>query len=623
MNLTVQSEQPKLLEFAASEFRRLAGRMERAPTGSASSLTLGLFSDFSLPDPGVDAIRVETRGLSGLLAGTSPGMALFAVYRYFEACGARWLFPGREGEYLPKTDFAASEVHLDERASYAHRGICIEGAVSFENVRDMVDWASRLGFNEYFLQFRTGFIFFDRWYSHRKNPLLPPRPFDAQDARSLTEELTGEIKRRGLRLQACGHGWTCEPFGIEGLGWDPQNYRLTDGQKRHFALVDGVRDIWKGVALDTNLCYSNRETRRLVQEDICRYLEAHPAVDQLHVWLSDGQNNVCECESCQEAPPSDFYVLLLNELDEQMTARGLRQKIVFLIYMDLLWPPVRTRLKNPDRFLLMFAPITRTYSSPFRPEAPCLPPPPYRRNRLTFPQSVSDNLAFLRQWQRQFPGDSFLFDYHLMWDHLKDLSYESVSRVLWEDLRALEELGLNGYVSCQTQRCSFPNALPLTVLGKTLWNRELPFETIRQTYFEDCYGPNWEVASIYLNRLSRLLHPSVLRRETPLPAAEAAGDFRKIPALVESLRPALENAAARAEEGARRIAWERLLWHSRLLSLLAPALSAFAEGERGACVSRFETFRRAVQEHELELQPCLDVFELLLTYEKLLEVTPE
>ena len=55
--------------------------------------------------------------------------------------------------------------------------------------------------------------------------------------------------------------------------------------------------------------------------------------------------------------------MLLNEMDAAFTAHGIATKIVFIVYLDLLWPPEAERFANPDRFiLLLFAPISRSYS---------------------------------------------------------------------------------------------------------------------------------------------------------------------------------------------------------------------------------------------------------------------
>ena len=61
--------------------------------------------------------------------------------------------------------------------------------------------------------------------------------------------------------------------------------------------------------------------------------------------------------------PSDWYITLLNDIDAKLTDAGISTRVVFLLYVDLLWEPQKVRLNNPDRFTLMFAPITRTYSA--------------------------------------------------------------------------------------------------------------------------------------------------------------------------------------------------------------------------------------------------------------------
>ena len=46
-------------------------------------------------------------------------------------------------------------------------------------------------------------------------------------------------------------------------------------------------------------------------DDVARYLRAHRGVRYLHLWLSDGSNNQCECELCRSTRPADFYVMLI------------------------------------------------------------------------------------------------------------------------------------------------------------------------------------------------------------------------------------------------------------------------------------------------------------------------
>ena len=219
-------------------------------------------------------------------------------------------------------------------------------------------------------------------------------------------------------------------------------------------------------------------------QDVFREFE-----DFLKGQLADGENNHCECDNCIKMRPADWYVKMLNELDEKLTAAGLATKIVFLIYVDLLWEPRTERIENPDRFILMFAPITRNYGENYGDCLDCRDElPPYERNRLQMPRSLSQNIARLRRWQAIFDGDSFDFDYHLMWAHVGDIGYEKCARNLFCDMRDLEKIGLGGMVSCQVQRCFFPTAMPFVAMAGALWNKNADFDGLADDWYSAAYG---------------------------------------------------------------------------------------------------------------------------------------
>ncbi len=104
----------------------------------------------------------------------------------------------------------------------------------------------------------------------------------------------------------------------------------------------------------------------------------------------------------------------------------------------------------------MFAPITRTYSAAFSTDRELPALPPFNRNELVFPKDVAANVAFLAAWRKLFPGDSFDFDYHFMWDHYNDPGSVASARIVHADITLLSRIGLAGLVSCQTQRVFFP-----------------------------------------------------------------------------------------------------------------------------------------------------------------------
>ena len=623
------------LGFAAEELckylERMAGGKAQITVGCRAGYTpaeqgalwLGIFPVFALApgfprgalptveDPDLDdAVYIDVADGAGIIAGSNPRSGLLAVYRFLTEAGCRWVRPGPSGECIPQRDLDSISVRVIDKPAYRHRGICIEGAVSYENVAEIIDWAPKVGFNAYFIQFREGYTFFERWYAHRNNPTKEPGALSVEQAREYVRRAAQEIKKRGLLYHAVGHGWTCEPLGIPGLSWDSREYDLSPEVTRYLAEVNGKRAIWQGIPLNTNLCYSNPEVRRLMVEGIANYAQKHSEIDILHFWLADGSNNQCECESCRKAIPSDFYVMMLNDLDELLTQRGLKARIVFLIYVDLLWPPQVERIKNPERFILMFAPITRTYSEEFSTggaEAAC---PEYQRNQLKFPANVAENVAFLRAWQRQFQGDSFDFDYHLMWDHYNDPGYYRIARLLNRDIAHLKEIGLNGFVSCQVQRAFFPTGLPMVALGRTLWDDRLSFEEIAEDYFRSAFGADGGLAEDYLSSISQLFDPPYLRGERPQVSPEAAGRFSKVAALVHGFRPVIEKNLS-SEDVCRATSWRHLAQHADLVILLAQALEARASGDQGRALAWWEKAKAWAQAHEDAVQSVFDLFEFI------------
>lgn len=609
--------------FAASELAHYLARID--PAG-ALSLRLGTFADFGLTTrfwPTVerldldDAIFIEFGDGEGLIAGSNPRSVLLATYRFLGELGCRWVRPGSDGEVVPTRTLATREVRVSEVASYRHRGICIEGAVSYEHVRDLIAWMPKVGLNSYFTQFFEAFTFFERWYGHRGNPLLPAAPFTIEQARDFKARLAGELVRRGLVFHDVGHGWTCEPLGIPGLGWEYAPPEVPPGAGRYLAEVGGKRELWEGIPVNTQLCYSNPEVQELLVGSIADYAAARPEVDVIHFWLGDGVNNHCECAGCRAARPSDWYVRLLNALDTRLNERGLGTRIVFLIYVDLLWPPETERLRSPDRFILMFAPITRTYSAAFAaaPDAGA-ELPPFDLNRLSFPRSVRENVAFLRAWQRLFAGDSFDYDYHLMWDHNRDPGGFASAAVLHEDIRGLAALGLNGLISCQVQRAFWPTGLGMAVLGRALWDTSVGFRQIAEEHFRAAFGADGPACLDYCEDLSRRFDPPYLRREKPQHDADAAQSYAGIAAVIEAFRPTIRRNLG-AGEACHARSWHYLNRHADLCVLLAEALRQRASGDDLAAWRAWEATEQFAQEHEGDLHPAFDLYEFLHVLERL------
>ena len=553
-----------------------------------------------------DAIRIDVKNGTGVITGSNERSVLIAVYRFLYELGCRFLKPGKEGEWIPQKDIEQKNlsVQVEEKASYRHRGVCIEGGNSYEHIRDMIDWLPKVGMNGYFVQFHTPYIFFERWYHHENNPLLEKEPLTPEDVTHIWKRLEEEVVKRGLLYHAVGHGWTCEPLGIKGGGWDVETGEIAPEVKQYFAEVNGKRELWGGIGLNTNLCYSKPEVRNMMTDAIANYCKSHREVDYLHFWLADASNNQCECPECQKMRPSDFYVMLLNELDQKLTEENIPVKVVFLIYVDLLWAPEVLKIKHPDRFVLMFAPITRTYTTAFTDfdVSKKDEPTPYVRNKLVMPQKVSENLAYLNAWQEQFPGDSFDFDYHLMWDHVLDPGYYECSRILHKDMTNLDKIGLNGMVSCQAQRVFFPTGLPMYAMAKGLWDKTSEFDQIAEEYFQTAFGEDGETVREYLKKLSELFMPPYLRFETPQVDEAAAESFQKAGELAESF---LKEVMEKKEEETRD--WKYLSYHARICMILARMLRQRAMGQKDLSNESLQELLDYLNEIEMDTDKVLDV----------------
>ncbi|MBR4288844.1 MAG: DUF4838 domain-containing protein, partial [Clostridia bacterium] len=365
------------IDFAAEELKEYLRMM--MPEGGDIAISydpeakdgfrLGLLEDFGLTfegeDPVLDdVVHIDTDKKGGILAGSNPRSVLFAVYRFLRLNGCRWLYPGVDGEYIPICDVAPTKYH--KMADHRFRGHCNEGAESQQCMLETIDFYAKQEINVYMIEFDNPFTYYDSYYSHVHNENnRPPEPVTPENVKQWKRQCEAQIAKRGLMFHDMGHGWTAEPFGISSLeGWKPvkDDSFLTDEQRSFLAEMNGVRGLFRGVPLNTNLCMSNPKVRTMMAEYIANYAEAHQNVDYLHIWLADSANNHCECEECQKLRPSDFYLMMLNELDEILTAKNLDTRLVFIAYFDTLFAPLQEKIKNPKRFSLLYAPITRKYT---------------------------------------------------------------------------------------------------------------------------------------------------------------------------------------------------------------------------------------------------------------------
>ncbi|MCM8822883.1 MAG: DUF4838 domain-containing protein [Candidatus Omnitrophica bacterium] len=594
-----------VIEFAAKELKKYLRK-----SGFKGRLNVVLSCG---GDSEKDEIQIKFSDNHYLINGSNPRSVLFGTYKFLYELGFRWIRPGNRGEIVPEISRIKQNIFVRKKDSYLYRTLCIEGAASLKHIIDLIDWAAKNFMNGYFVQFDYGTYFFKRWYSHSDNPYMKPEKFDVEDAKIAVKRISSELAKRGMRFERMGHGWTCRALGIEGEGWDATKNEIDfiPEEKRQFlAMIDGKRQLYRNVPLNTNLCYSNPDVQNAMAESVVKYAQDHPEVDAIHFWLADGSNNNCECENCQKHRVSDFYVQILNLIDEKLTAKKINTKIVFLIYVDLLWPPEKEKIKNKDRFIIMFAPITRSYLQSFADTKPEKGITPYIKNKLEFPKNAADNVLYLKKWQKNFKGRGVDFDYHIIWACYYDLNHFTLASVLHKDIKHLKNMGLDGFISCQNQRASFPTNLLMDVLAKTLWNRNTSFQKIVNSTFQSAFGKKDSPKVIrFLKTMSNLGKPYFEPVFIPQPdqarIKTAMQNIEKMKKICADFKPFVKKNA-RSKNGACGWSWKYIEYYLELLDLMFPAFSSYL-ARSPECRENFERVFEFLRKKEKILHPALDV----------------
>ena len=325
-----------VVDFAAEELKKYLRMM--MPEGGDIEITynpeskdgfrLGLMQDFGLDvsdadDASLDDIvYIDCDETGGIIAGANPRAVLISVYEYLKKNDCRWLLPGIDGEYIPMQNIKA--VKHRHKPSCRYRGWCSEGAQFQPGVIEAIDLAPKLGLNGFFIQFANPRQFYVRYYEHKVNEEnCEFEPVSDVQILQWKRQCETELSKRGIEFQDMGHGFNHLPFGIDITAKEED---ITPEQKQYFAMLNGERR-FNGSANNTQFCMSNPDARNLVSDYVVNYVKNHSNVDFLNISIADGSNNQCECEECVKKLPSDWYIILLNEIDEKLTKENLGTRI--------------------------------------------------------------------------------------------------------------------------------------------------------------------------------------------------------------------------------------------------------------------------------------------------------
>lgn len=619
------------IRYAAEELKKYLSMMDSDIDAEICcegdcGITLGLLSDLKLDDSDVkdamvdDVVDVKIDSLRGYIAGSNERSILFGVYKYLKSAGCRWVRPGNEGEYIPKADMKNHKFTYRKKADYPFRGQAIEGAVSFEHVRDTILWLPKVDMNLFQIEQIVPYNYMSRWYLHTANTVLPHDDIPYEDYEKYSAELELLVKKCGLQLHALGHGALNEPFGIRYKAPYMQ-YEVPEDAKEALALIKGERKLTNGHPMQTQLCMSQKWVRDRVVNWMVDYMKQKPYIDFMHFWLADAINNHCECEDCVKKTPSDWYVDMLNELDARLIEEKIDSKIIFIMYVDTLWPPVVEKLNNPDRFIMTTACGSGKGYSDKRREGGI---PEWKRNDFAIVGGLDMALTFKDGWKRVFDGPSFVYEYMFYTGHYADPGYMTFARRVAKDMKELRVTGFNGIMSDQTQRCYFPTGLPVSAFGEFLFDSSLDIEEYIDKYMRDSFGEDYKAAKDYLETVSASFDLEAMKQNTDVTAQdtgcedklskkagiignEPLGDIiARLPDTVDAFAPAIERNLSLTDK-CHKESWRILKYHGDYVKGLSEVYFALSRGNQKGALDIYCGLQNYLSEVEMEIHPYFDL----------------
>jgi hypothetical protein len=357
---------------------------------------------------------------------------------------------------------------------------------------------------------------------------------------------------------------------------------------------------------------SNPEARKRVADYIAGYAQAHQNSDYLHVWLADDYNNHCECDACRQKRPSDWYVMLLNEMDAKFTENNIPMKILFSFYVDTMFAPTVETLNNPDRFLFQFCPIARSYMESITEKTAIPEPLPFRYNDWDRPKNTLEAYALFLEWKKMFPGPYSVFEYHFWKHQYRDPGTMDFARRVYEDTISHKVMETCGCMQDGSVKSFFPNGFAEYIYAETLIHRDLDYEKALHDYYNALYGEEADTVIAYLTDITDAFSFAYMEGEMSLDPnhgphynPERVAHLQKVPGICEKLRAVIAQRS-RDKLRPRGTAWRLLEHHCAYCEGFAAVMAEKCAGHDALALEKFKVFLLYFGKRDYEIERYFD-----------------
>ncbi len=421
---------PSIILSDKDSFARIS--KEQLPVGA--DFTNNLFAS--------DGFAVMVRGENIYLVGANSRNVLYAVYDFLERLGCKWLAPdfavyrGRN-EYVPYYE-TLSYLHPEdvvEKPSMEYRKLFIEEGLSHNlvNLKQMIEWMPKAKFNVLVcpLDYQgQGRVCWDRW----------------------KDELTPELRKRGILIEVGGHGH------MNFISAEKDNGRLFKAHPEWFAMdKDGKRtDNHSHV-----ICSSNKDAVDYLKKSVLSYLKQHPEIDIFDFWPPDGVR-WCTCPECAKlGSPSDRIALINTAVVEYLKTNNIQTRIEYIGYASVETPSEKVKM---DRAMLIdLCPFKQDFT------------------KYIYDPTSKENASFMANvyaWKKNFDGDIGIYSYYrkYMWRSLPVM----LPHYMQEEVRFYKSIGIKGIYSYAEPGDWFTYELTLYALSKIAWNTDVDIDAAIQ-----------------------------------------------------------------------------------------------------------------------------------------------
>jgi len=425
------------------------------------------------------------------LVGGTPRAALYAVYAFLEELGCRWIAPAYAfyksigHEIVPRlSSWAPRRGRRQCRSSFLYRRMPAagpdpgfspitreQGKAALSNTKKLIDWMAKNRLN--ILEFEID----------AEQRCVPEKRSGAFTWDAVREDLTPELRKRGMVIGVGGHCWH------EFL--HPKEF--FDEHPEWFGVVDGKRSRSYKTVVNT----ASRTAMRMFISRVIAYLKAHPEIDFFMFWPPDGPRWSEDEKSLAQGPPARRQGIVVKALRDAIRRENLPVMVQCEIYESTAEYP-DDNVYPPDVLVDVWACWHQRQEPIYDPSIPW----------------SREGLSPLQEWSAKHKGllgtGIYLWAAALISNPIQRLGF------LWSEMSYYRDRGAMSVGSVSSTDNWLALELPYYLYARFAYQVSADVNAVVRDYCRARFGEAAEIMEQYFWTLEKLSVRSLEKKEHPL-----------------------------------------------------------------------------------------------------------